>query len=717
MAVLRTASKSAIVETQPQALAMWRAQPGALMLLGRAPGPVPKAGSVRMAAMPGVFRAEFWPLADESGYGFLAACRLPPAADRMDGAKLTLRGARGVDRDFSLTVAGSSSEADFGQQAALLAKPYAARLTRFMLDVMRSDDGGDTHQPRLVLGAFLAHAARPDGCVELIMHVPQQCVVLQGWGTLHAEAVELLLPTAGTARHTASCGDFTRSDLVAPSTGSIIAVSPDLVDVMAGLETVYLLADDDLVSRHVVEKRVLGTEASIGQIRHLLPEANCPAPLQALLRAALQPRYDGSDTLNIAGRPVRAAVDMAVAANGEGAYISGWVFDPAARTNKLHLCAEGLELRLDESWVRVPRPDVGSAFAADPAFPTPRHHDWGFSVAIPRAPTSDQPAWFRFTFADDDQAFVPIRFVPPDTPAVLDVLFASVDLHKPSGLPIIERHLAPFVAGLPATSAAQGQILLRGPLDRPRAIVVPLRAARLPRSFVSSFLLDPALADEQITFICGPNWDHAQLENLIGLIRFYALPASVVGLLEAPLPASAIGVAAALSQAESFLLASPGVVGQARGWREAIHHATPAASVVYPTVLFEDRSLRFAGSQHVTFIDRAPFAEMSAPLAGASADVVGEGEPIVVETGTLACCLMQRAALPALSQAARFRTQAGQEAAFFFSLREAGLHGVWAPSIRVSAPEEDAAEVMPVVQLLDGWILRQTWGEASACAF
>ena len=686
------------------------------MLLGRSTMPLPKSGSARVAALAGVFRAEFWPLDGEAGYAFLAAIRLPQKADRAENVELILRGARGADRDFRLALMGSSEEAEFGQQVASLAGSHAARLTHFMLDVMRSDDRGDMRQPRAMLGAFLAHAARTDGCVELIMHVPRRCVLLQGWGARLSEPVEVLLPDSNVLRHPATAGDFPRADLTSPAMGSVLSLVPEAVDAMGGLEKVFLLTGDDLVCRRVIEPRVLDTEASLGQIRHLLPRLSCSAPLQTLLRNTLLPHFAGRDTLNNAGRPVRAALDMAVAAEGGGAYLSGWVFDPASHVAELHLCAEGFAARLDESWIRIPRQDVSTAYAADPAFPAPLSHTWGFAVATPASPSPGQLAYLRFTFTDGDLAFLPIRFAVPDAPAVLKTLLASVDLHKLSGLSIIERHLAPFVAGLPTLCKAPGQILLRGPLDRDRSLVVPLQAASLPRSFVSSFLLDPATSDEQVVFVCGPEWGHAQLEVLFSLIRFYRLPASVIRVAHTPLPADAVLEAAAVSPAESFLLASPGVVGSMPGWRDEIHRAAGEDPVACPTVLFEDRSVRFAGPNRVTFLEGAPFASVQAPLAGACADLAGEGEPTRADNGTFACCLIRRTALPALVRATRFTTEAGQEAAFFLSLREEGLYASWVPSVRISAPEEDATQTGPVSSLIDGWILRQTWGEVRSCA-
>ena len=716
--LLRPAHYNPASTAHAHVVALWRAQPGALMLLGRSAGPVAKGGSARLASLggaAGIFRAEFWPLQDGSGFTFLAAIRLPDGADPADDAELVLRGARSADRDLRLVPVAASSGSSFGKQVAELAGAHAARLARFMIDMMASDGRNDMRQPGAVLEAFLAHAARPDGCVELIMHVPQRCVLLQGWGMRPTDDVDVLLPGSNLLRHRARVGEFFRNDVEASATGNVLVLPPELAGEMASVQKVFLLSGEDLLCRHVVEPNMLDVNASIGQIRHLLPRLNCPAPLQALLRATVQPLYEGRDTLNAAGRPVRAALDIAVLTLGGGAYLSGWLFDPAGHTAELHLCGEGLAVRLDESWVRVAREDVTAAFRADPVFPFPLSDDAGFVIGIPAAPIPSQSAHLRFTFNDGELAFVPVNFVDPGAPNVLKALLASVDLHKSSGLAIITGHLAPFIAQLPAPREMPASIVLQGPLERPRAVVVPLCTASLPRSFISSFLFDPATEDEQIVFVCGPEWDHTLREKLIGLIRFYQLPASIVGVASHPRSADAVRDVATLSQANEFLLVSPGIVGCTPGWRGSLAHAACADRVVCPTVLFEDRSLRFAGPKSVAFLDRAPFVSIDAPFAGASAHLASTEGAIDVDVGTFACCLIPRGALPLLAQAAQFRTQAGQEAAFFLSLRDAGLRGTWVPSVRVSAPEEDAILTASALPLIDGWMLRNSWGEASPC--
>ena len=549
------------------------------------------------------------------------------------------------------------------------------------------------------------------------MHVPQRCVLLQGWGIPPTEPVELLLPGSSLLRYPAGSGYFSRSDLAAPMTGSLLALPFEAAEAISLLDRVFLLTGDNLLCRQVVEPRMLDANASVGQIRHLLPRLNCPVPMQALLRATLQPQYDGRDTLNAAGRPVRAALDVAVVAEGRGAYLSGWLFDPAGQTAELHLCAEGFTARLDEIWVRVPREDVSAAFRGDPIFPSPVGHEAGFAVATLAPLPLGQAAYLRFTFTDGDMAFMPVRALNSDAPSAMTTLLASVDLHKSSGLSVITMHLAPFIAQIPTQRRTPSSVSLRGPLSRRNAIVVPLRTAVLPRSFISSFLLDRAMTTEQIIFVCGPEWSRVQLEALIDVICFYELPASILNVAYTPRSADAVTEAALLSEAESFLLVSPRVIGKAPRWREALYDVAVTDQVVCPTVLFEDRSVRFAGSKSIIFSDRAPFVRVHAPFAGACASLVGsEKETTKTESGTFACCLIRRSVVDVLAHATRFLTEPAQEAAFFLSLYNAKLYGTWLPCVCVTVPEDDPAHTAPASSLIDGWILRQTWGEPSLCA-
>ena len=713
---------------QIRATSVWRAQPGALMLLGRASGPMPKSGSARLAStigLLGVFRAEFWPAADDAEHCFLAVVRIPDKADPTDHCELVFRGARNGDRDLRLRLTTASGESDFGHHVAAAAGKHAAKVARFMLDVMRPEIGSDMARPHAVLSSFLTQASRLDGCVELILHVPGQCVVLQGWGACPPEPIEIITTAPGLQRFAAQFGEFARGDVMPPATGNILVLPAEAIASVSGLDRVFILAGNDLSCRNIVEQRALDAPSSLGQIRHLLPRLACPAPLQSLLRAVLRPRYEGHDTLNVSARPVRAALDLAVGGGAAGAYLSGWLFDPGGQVAELAFCGEGFAVPFDHAMVRIARADVSAAFKADPAFPAPSHHDAGFAVSVEADLRGVTSPHLRITFSDGDVAFLPVLLVPHDSAPFAgapsagassrQALIRNVDLHKPSGLAIIERHLAPFVLRLSPASRSPGRLVLRGPLDRARAAVVPLRSATPPRSAIANFLIEPAEPDEQIVFVCGPEWDAARTEALIGLIRFYDLPASVTTLPEAPDAASAILEAASITEAATFLLLSIGAIGSVRGWRGALHEAAASGAAACPTVLFEDGAIRFAGSAELRFTDRAPFVERDAPLVGLTSGYVNTDAPTAISNGALSCCTVNRSAIAALQASAGFLTEFGHEAAFFLSLRRGGLAARWMPAVRVTAPEDSDPASAPVASLVDGWMLRQAW-EETKCA-
>ena len=133
-------------------------------------------------------------------------------------------------------------------------------------------------------------------------------------------------------------------------------------------------------------------------------------------------------------------------------------------------------------------------------------------------------------------------------------------------------------------------------------------------------------------------------------------------------------------------------------------------------MLYEDWSIRYAGAAELVFPDAAPYAEIRVPSAGLPRAKTGPDAPAPANSGTLACCLVQRSALPALDAAEAFLTETGQEAAFFMRLRDLGQAGLWLPSLQVYAPEQDSAEDARTIRLVDFWVLRQACQGEPPCA-
>jgi O-antigen biosynthesis protein len=503
----------------------------------------------------------------------------------------------------------------------------------------------------------------------------------------------------------------------------MLVLPPAALPAVADIEQVFVLTEDSLYSPALVRHQLLDPCQSIGHIRHMLPTLQCAPPMTAILQEALRPRFDGRDTLSGNAHPVRAALDFVAVAEDVGLYLAGWVFDPSRVLAALHVRGTaGFSARVDDAWTRVVRDDVAAAFRTEPGFPTPLDNNGGFAVQVGEkngGPRLDEALYLQFTFHDGDSAFLPIPSHDAADPAVRARMLHSVDLHKHTGLPIVERHIAPFIAMVRPAADPPGRIIVRGQTDRPETIVVPLVAACPPRALLSSFLHDRLDHTEQLMLVCGPDWTDPDLERLRDLLRFYGLPASIIATGIRPGPAAALRAAAELTTSSHLLVASPGVIGCEPGWRQALRAALceqEGAMFACPTLLYEDWSIRFAGSGVLRFMDGPPYAEMTGALDGMPSTLAAANSVQATALGILACCLVRRAALAALDGGPAMVTDAGREALFFQRLQAGGMSGAWVPSVRVYAPEDDA-DVTPqgrVGRLVDGWVLRHAWRRTAA---
>jgi hypothetical protein len=703
-----------------EAAAVWRPMPGALLLLGQTQGsPPPEAGMAQIAGQPasrGAFRALSWPIDGQSGHTFLLAVRCAGRTDPADGETLMLRGAAGGAWSLSLPsepFGQGPGDAGFGQFLARAAGAEAAAVAGFLLDTLRPPPDRDVPKAGTMLRAFLSQAAQPDGVIEITATAPEGCVLLQGWGAAIHGAVQVVLAGAALPFFAGHAGGFARADIVPPASGVMLVLPGEAAGSLSGLEHVFVLSEAGLHSRSLVGQRVLDPGESLGHIRHMLPSLRGPAPMLSLLRETLRPRFDGRDTLTGNEHPVRAAFDCVLAAPGVGVYLSGWVYDPANTLASVHLCgASGYAARLDGRWTRVLRPDVVEAYRREPAFAGQMEPEAGVVVFVPQAPGAGEALHLRFTFADGDRAFMPVTAADPAQSAVRARLLAGIDLYKPSGIAIVEQHAAPLLARVRPAAVPPPRVWLAGPMQRPKAVVAALAATTTPRALLSGFLHDPLEPDEHLVLICGPEWGQPGLDALRDLVGFYGLPASILVTTETAGPMLALRAAASVTRSASLLLVGAGVGGRSPGWRQALRATldrNPGAAFVCPTLLSEDWSIRYAGSAGLRLQDAAPYASLDAPLAGLPAGLAADAAPRPAVIGSLECCLLRRQALAALDGDGAHSTDAGREAGFFMRLRAAGLSGVWAPDVRVYAPEGADMAEPPVARLIDGWMLRDAW--------
>lgn len=708
-------------------LAAWPVAPGALLLLGRGSEPLPATGTAqyeRKRSDRGPFRAACWKAGGAGGILFAAAVRLPSATDLRAGQTLTFQGLEGAAIRARLP-ADMATPLGFAADAARYAggarSPRGAALVRFLSGSFPPAALQKLPAVGAMLTALLAELSDKDGCIELMGAVPGACGFLQGWGAPVRPApgdgaLDVFLVGTHLTCARARPAAFARTDIAAPAGGVVLVLADDVSADLEALERVYLVGETAVVRRDLVGRRVLTAADSIGHIRDLLPALQCPPDTADTLRRALRPRFEGHETLSSQKLPVRAAVDVALTVPDAGslaggAYVGGWLYDPADHVAEVRLRSTegGPGARLDQHWTRVPRTDVTGAMSTS-LFPAPSRDDHGFAVHVEAAGLV-APLYLDIDFRDGTCAFLPVRSQPADSATARARAFDGTDLHKPSGIAIVERHLGPLIRTLmrrapPPVAADPGP-----PAGWALAVIVPLLGApSLPRSFLSQFLRDGLGDDEGLVLVCGAAWSEGDIAGLQRLVGFMDLPARILRAPAATDTLAGLEAAAPVVPAAAWLLlADPGTGGGSLGWRAALRAAAAAnpAAVACPTLLYEDLSIRYAGAAQLTGMPVAPYAAVHRPLAGMPAAMADDGPPRPATLGTLACCLVPRAALPVLNHArAGLATAFGQEVAAFLRLQAAGFTCLWVPKARVFAPETPAAVPGAVARLVDGWCLR-----------
>lgn len=711
--------------------AAWQVAPDALLLLGWQRDQPSSEGTVALQRASGEGQGRFQRLAWQPGaapgasgeaFRFLAAVRLPPRAAVQGGDTLLLTARAEREGVLARLPPRFLDAAPFAGELARAASGAAAPLVaRFLTVVFAPAAVAADPATHAMVASFLDRVSESDGCVEIVGAIRDRCAYMQGWGRPLDPACDVLLAGATIQRHQARTASFARSDIAAPATGQAL-VLPPLAAQAGTVANVFILGRTFVRRRPVLAgHQTLSEQEMVGHIRDVLPVLRCDAATRAVLAASLRPRYEGRFTLHDSGHPVRLGVDLAASAK-DGAYLTGWLYDPVGVVEAVHLrgTRSAVPVRLNDTWTRIPREDVTNAFRGDPSLPPAIRHDHGFAVhAAIKGGASDEAFYLDVAFRDGACGFVPLVLTPAVGEAAQAKLLASVDLHKASGLTVIERQLAPFLA----TAAQQAAPVLAQPAAPvlrawSSAIVVPLPQVELPRAFLAQFLRDPLARHEGVLFACGDDWTEAHTAALDALAQFYGVACAILRVDGTATASAALDAAVRRADAERFLLLGPGTVGRAPGWRrrlEAAWRAQGGTACLSPTVLYEDDSIRFAGFGGVEALDAEPYVALRRRLAGMPANFAagGEaapGEPVPTVGPSIACCLIPRRALAGVGAGLPpGATPSEEEIALLLRLRAAGTPCAWLPSVQVHATED--AHAAPTIQervgrLVSRWCLR-----------
>jgi O-antigen biosynthesis protein len=706
--------------------AAWQITPEALIVIGWRHEKSPTDGTVshqKAGASKGRFHSVSWPnpAAGATAHYFAAALQLPIGAGVRVGETLILTGKGEASGVLARLPTRFLDTKAFGTELARLAGGNALLVTRFLTQTFSQAATRGNADIRGMLHAFLERASSPDGCVEIVGAVEDHCVILQGWGAAPGPECDLLVVGASIERYTPQLALFSRRDMRGTASGQVVVLPAAASRDLAQIDAIVLLDRRGLRWRPMIaERRLLSNQETVNHLRSTLPGLQCDTATRATLKASLRPRFDGRFTLYDGGHPVRFAVDLAATAADAGTYLTGWLYDPTAAVTEIHLRGtHGDSAALSGGWTRIVREDVTDAFRNEPALPkagaNQLRHGFAIHAGSVGPAANNEALYLDVSFRDGQCGFVPLTVEAAATPTTQARLLASVDLHKPSGVQIIEEHLAPFFLRLTASGVKpEPAVVVPVPDGWSTAIVVPLAEATLPRALLSQFLRDPLIPGEGVVFVYGENWTDNAAEALRALATFYGVSPALVRVGGTVGAAVALSAVAAVAGTKRLLLLAPGTVGRSPGWRPALHAALETAGAmtcVSPTVVYEDESIRFGGTDRIEQLDSPPYIRIRRRLAGMPVSVIGVTEPETTVTVSPACCLMPREAVDTPATPANLAGAASmQEITLSMLLRQNGVTAIWTPAAQVyaaDAPLTAAHEnTARVGQLVEGWCLR-----------
>lgn len=657
----------------------------------------------------------------EAGFGFAAL--VPLAALGRGRLNSILVRRSGVPARYALTGRASAVESVL---RAVVEDGGAATVDGLVEALL----AGRTSARRLktVVG-LIQRVARSDGFVEVIGSFAEGEVFLQGW-TTELPAVRAGVIAAGA---TAFVGDvvaaaFPRDDLAGRGRGFAGLLEPREaggardVDATA-IERIYFRGREGWRVIEVVERRVtVPPEDAPAHVRSVLPRLVAPAETMQVIKLAGN-RFDGRDTISPLRRPIRLGIDFALAVDGGGVLVSGWLLDPEGAVEAVTLKAGGTAVRIDAGWTRRARADVSEAFAGDALFAglDPGRHGHGFLAFAPKlAPAAGGPAHLEIAIAGALPGFYPLKTARAPARQALTRLLSALDPRSAAATNAIEQQFGPLLQTISPAAPRPAGIAEIGPYDANAGLALVIGTDERVADagvLLSILALDPDVRRRPIV-LAGPDERLDEVaSDLARIAGFYGLGLRVVRStgIEDVCDAFEAGIAAAGTEAVALLAAH--VLPREAGWLgrlERVFRGRGGRCVVSPTLLFEDDSIRWAGTwlegEGVarTLVDRC----IGYPRAS-----VGGFEATEVTAGNVECCILPRAAFEAVEGFTRgYLGTAEKGLDLGLKLKLAGTPSVWVPAVEMVSAEEDGMALAPPVRQLgrrlDRWAFDRRWALA-----
>ena len=618
---------------------------------GEAP---PKLGQMIQGSGTAPWLAEIWPGPEAAGWCGLALAGALPRDNTLlfDNAGMTTWNIILGHRIDVSAKALLEMARDAGADPCMVFRFLAQNLS----ETQQADVSGTAcpaHQQ--FLRDFLDVASERDGFIEILAEPLTGGLFVQGWaqslGNARAELVGL--PDQMTARSVITAA-FDRDDLLAPARGFCI-FHKDLR--AAGLmqhQAAFFEHDGRLLRLDVVPAALAplsGVPAS-AHVAQMLPRLDAEAATLSAFRRVCRPRFKGEDTLSGTDLPIAAGFDALQCAPDGTMLVTGWLLDPEGRVRTaLIKSLQNRYGRISDTWVRLARPDLNAAFAADPRFAgllDSQEVMHGFVVHVPPAPpgAAQEEIYLELVIDDESCLFQPLRVSAVDTAERLPQLLAGIGADEPELDRIVDEHLVPFLSqvrpvrhGRRSGEMARPIPLGTRPGEAPVAALMPYRqlAELQPVFSLLAATSDADLLD--LTLVAPRAAAQTDLRSLQQAFRFYGLNGSFVVAPETSARTAWLDRAAEQTSAANLLRWLPQALPKAPGWLARLlaeFKALAKPGAISPAMNYEDGSVYYRPAEGATGAQA---------LVGTHAVGSGRGGPAAMPTAAAEITLIERARL------------------------------------------------------------------------
>lgn len=581
--------------------------------------------------------------------------------------------------------------------------------------------GGKTNQKRFDAALSVLTSVGPaDGWIEVIGAIDTGQVFLQGWASeLPCDLVHILAAHEGLTAGEFRSASVPRSDLGEQGKGFVGLLDTGKSAIDPGkLKKLFFRGRDGWRALDVYDRRVLLSPMDVpAHIRDGLARANANADTMLTLRRAGE-RFDGRDTVSDLSVPVRIGMDMVAEVPGGGFLVAGWMLDPEEHVDALTLRVGAYCRRIDDIWTRLPRADVSMAFQHNSLFAgrlDPARSDHGFLAFIPCDPTStDTAVYFEMTVGETI-AFYPLAPLRNLSRRALEKLIAPLDPRTAAAGAAIERHIGPMMQSMisPAPSVTEIRDIDFGDAESSKALVIGAGVDVEEVSVTLSLLaLDAETRDFPIIVSVPAEAFGSIAPEVERLSRFYGIKVRMIGATGVQDACDAFEAAVQATKVDTLVLLTAGVLPRQSGWVSLLERAYRKRgnkALISPTILYEDNSIRFAG----TWLDNGD-SKLSDRYIGYPRDVVHGSQPTEVVAGSLACCIVSREAIVSAGGFTRSYLSASEKGRdLCLKMRLGGTLAVWLPDVEmISADNDVTTSALPIhrlAQKIDRWSFDRKW--------